>query len=117
MIRKENSGGSQAWMTALLFKPTQKGLSVDALEQNVYIASLTTPSLNVVKLLASDGSIVSTQVQYGFYFPFNVTTQTRIFTCIKLPLLKFLILLDQSNINLLLTKYLLNEIKYTFSLT
>ena len=71
VVRKENSDGTQAWMTAVLFKPTEKGFSIDTLEQNVYFASLSTPSLNVVRLLASDGSIVSTQVQYGFLYPLN----------------------------------------------
>ena len=68
VVRKENSDGTQAWMTALLFEPNRKGLSVDALEQNLYFASLTTPSLNVVRLLASDGTIVSTQVQYDLIY-------------------------------------------------
>ena len=63
VVRKEYQNGTQAWMTAVLFKPIEKSLSVDALEQNVYFASLTTPSVNVVRLLATDGSIVSTQVQ------------------------------------------------------
>ena len=63
VIRKVYQNGTQAWMTAVLFKPIEKSLSVDALEQNVYFASLATPSVNVVRLLATDGSIVSTQVQ------------------------------------------------------
>lgn len=63
VVRKENPDGTQAWMTAVLFKPIEKSLSVDALEQNVYFASLATPSVSIVKLLTTDGSIVSTQVQ------------------------------------------------------
>ena len=83
VVRKENSDGTQAWMTALLFEPNQKGLSVDALEQNLYFASLQTSSLNVVRLLASDGSIVSTQVQYDFIYFFKVITQTKIYINLK----------------------------------
>ena len=99
VVRKENSDGTQAWMTALLLKPNQKGLSVDALEQNVYFASLTTPSLNVVRLHASNGSIVSTQVQYDFIYSSYYTNKNLLKHKMNLyikkqPYLKFRIFWD-----------------------
>ena len=57
-VRKVDASGSQIWMASLSIRPTVKSLSVDASEQNVYYASLTT-SLIVLKLATSDGSIIS----------------------------------------------------------
>ena len=57
-VRKVDASGSQTWMASFAFLPIEKSLSVDAAEQSVYLASLTNP-LSVVKLAASDGSIVS----------------------------------------------------------
>ena len=61
-IRKTNPDGSLAWMAALSFEPTMKSLSVDALEQYVYVVVNTSP-LDVVRLGASAGSIVDAQRQ------------------------------------------------------
>ena len=61
-IRKTNPDGSLAWMTALSLEPILKSLSVDTLEQHVYVAKRTNP-LDVVKLGASTGSIVDAQRQ------------------------------------------------------
>ena len=47
-------------MAALSLFPILKSLSVDALEQNVYVAGYTNP-LNVVRLGAGTGSIVDAQ--------------------------------------------------------
>ena len=37
VVRKENSDETVAWMTAVSFKPIRCSLSVDSLEQKVYI--------------------------------------------------------------------------------
>ena len=57
-VRKVDASGSQTWMTSFAFWPLSKSLSVDAAEQSVYLASRNDP-LIVLKLLTSDGSIVS----------------------------------------------------------
>ena len=57
-VRKVDASGSQTWMTSFLFTPLLKSLSVDAAEQSVYLASQVNPIV-VLKLSASDGSIVS----------------------------------------------------------
>ena len=59
-IRKTNSDGSLAWVAALSFEPILDSLSVDTLEQIVYVAGLTNP-LDVVRLRADTGSIVDAQ--------------------------------------------------------
>ena len=57
-VRKVDASGSQTWMASFAFFPIVKSLSVDAAEQSVYLASLTSP-LVVLRLLTSDGSIAS----------------------------------------------------------
>ena len=57
-VRKVDASGSLSWMASFAFTPVFKSLSVDAVEQSVYLAGQTTP-LVVVKLATSDGSIVS----------------------------------------------------------
>ena len=57
-VRKVDASRSQTWMASFSFWPIIKSLSVDAAEQSVYLASQTNP-LVVLKLTASDGSIVS----------------------------------------------------------
>ena len=57
-VRKVNASGSQTWIASFAFYSILKSLSVDAAEQNVYLASMTNP-LVVLKLAASDGSILS----------------------------------------------------------
>ena len=57
-VRKVDASGSQTWMASFAFWPILKSLSVDATEQSVYLASNENP-LVVLKLLASDGSVVS----------------------------------------------------------
>ena len=57
-VRKVDPSGSQTWMASFAFYPTVKSLSVDVVEQSVYLASFTDPT-DVLKLAASDGSIVS----------------------------------------------------------
>ena len=57
-VRKVDASGSQTWMASFVFQPILKSLSVDAAEQSVYLASSINP-LIVLKLAASDGSIVS----------------------------------------------------------
>ena len=59
-IRKTNPDGTLAWMAALSFRPIVKGLSIDTLEQYVYVGSYTNP-LNVIRLGAGTGSIVDAQ--------------------------------------------------------
>ena len=59
-IRKTNSDGSLAWMAVLSFFPIMKSLSVDTLEQYVYVASWTNP-LDVTRLGADTGAIVDAQ--------------------------------------------------------
>ena len=49
-------------MAALLINPIVKSLTVDTLEQYVYVASRTNP-LDVVRLGAGTGSIVDAQTQ------------------------------------------------------
>ena len=60
MIRKLNSDGTLAWIAALSFNPIMKILSVDTLEQHVYVASRTS-TLDVVRLGAGTGAIVDAQ--------------------------------------------------------
>ena len=60
VVRKINSDGSLAWIAALSFQQIIKSLSVDTLEQYVYVASRTS-SLDVVRLGAGTGSIVDAQ--------------------------------------------------------
>ena len=57
-VRKVDASGSQSWIVSFAFYPIAKSLSVDATEQSVYFASRTGPVV-VLKLAASDGSIVS----------------------------------------------------------
>ena len=59
-IRKTNADGSLAWMSALSLWPIIKSLSVDTLEQHVYVASSNNP-LDVVRLGTGTGSIVDAQ--------------------------------------------------------
>ena len=59
-VRKVDASGSQIWLASFLFEPIKKSLSVDAAEQSVYLASMTN-HLTVLKLSASDGSIISQQ--------------------------------------------------------
>ena len=61
-IRKVNPDGSLAWMAALKFWSLLKSLSVDTLEQHVYVASISDP-LDVVRLGAGTGAIVDAQRQ------------------------------------------------------
>ena len=61
-IRKINQDGSLAWMAALSIIPIQKSLTVDALEQYVYVSYSNNP-LIVIRLAASTGSIVDAQSQ------------------------------------------------------
>ena len=58
VVRKVDASGSQIWMASFAFYQILKSLSVDAAEQSVYLASKESP-LAVLKLAASDGSIVS----------------------------------------------------------
>ena len=60
VVRKIDSSDSQIWLTSFALDPTVKWLSVDSSEQNVYIASNTNP-ITVMRLSASDGTIVSQQ--------------------------------------------------------
>ena len=57
-VRKVDTSGSQTWLASFAFYSSLKSLSVDAAEQSVYLASFTNPIM-VVRLAASDGSIVS----------------------------------------------------------
>ena len=57
-VRKVDASGSQTWMASFALTPLMKSLSVDATEQSVYLASKESP-LVMLKLLASDGSVVS----------------------------------------------------------
>ena len=57
-VRKIDASGSLAWMASFSFYPTMKSLSVDVVEQSVYLSSWTNPPI-VVRLTASTGSIVS----------------------------------------------------------
>ena len=57
-VRKVAASGSQTWMAWFTFGPVVKSLSVDAAEQSVYLAGYSNPLL-VLKMAASDGSIVS----------------------------------------------------------
>ena len=57
-VRKVDASGSQRWMASFAFKPIVKSLSVDATEQSVYLASLTS-TLVVLRLSTNDGSVVS----------------------------------------------------------
>ena len=59
VVRKVDVFGSQTWMVSFAaLYPTVKGMSVDAAEQSMYLASHTNPVV-VIKLAASTGSIVS----------------------------------------------------------
>ena len=58
VVRKVDATGSQAWMASFIFDLISKSLSVDATEQNVYLASYPDP-LVVLKLATSSGSILA----------------------------------------------------------
>ena len=53
-----DASGSQTWVASFSFDPNTKSLSVDAAEQSVYLACYGSPMV-VLKLAASDGSIIS----------------------------------------------------------
>ena len=57
-VRKVDASGSQIWLASFAFYSLLKSLSVDAAEQNVYLAVVSNPIV-VLKLAASDGSIVT----------------------------------------------------------
>ena len=59
-IRKVKPDGSLAWMAALSFNPLVKSLTVDALEQYVYVARFSS-ALDVVRFGAGSGAIVDAQ--------------------------------------------------------
>ena len=59
-VRKINSDETMAWMSALLFQPIIKSLSLDGNEQNAYIGSMTN-NLNVWRLATSNGAIIDAQ--------------------------------------------------------
>ena len=50
-------------MAALSFQPPVKGLSVDTLEQHVYVAAYSTNPLDIVRLGTGTGAIVDAQRQ------------------------------------------------------
>ena len=59
VVRKVDASGSQTWMASFAaLYPAAKGMSVDAAEQSMYLASHTNPVV-VIKMAASTGSIVS----------------------------------------------------------
>ena len=60
VIRKVNLDGTLAWTTALLLSPIMKSLAVDALDQYVYVVSVSNP-LDVIKLNSNTGAIVDAQ--------------------------------------------------------
>ena len=57
-VRKVDASGSQTWIASFAFYPLPKSLSVDAAEQSMYLVIWVNP-LVVLKLAASDGSIIS----------------------------------------------------------
>ena len=59
-IRKVNQDESLAWMAAISLNPIEKSLTVDILEQYVYVASYTS-QLDVVRLLSTTGAIIDAQ--------------------------------------------------------
>ena len=60
VIRKVNSDSTTAWMTALSFKPTGNGLSIDNGENNIYLANSANPA-QVIILNAYNGAFSSAQ--------------------------------------------------------
>ena len=58
VVRKVDASGSQAWVASFALYPIRKSLSVDTTEQSLYLASFLNP-LEVLRLLTSDGSIVT----------------------------------------------------------
>ena len=58
VVRKVDASGSLTWMASFAFQPIMKSLTVEAAEQNLYLVSSTNPMV-VVRMAASDGSIVS----------------------------------------------------------
>ena len=59
IVRKEDASGSQSWMSSFLFMTIMKSLAVDIAEQNVYLVAHLTNILIMLRLSASDGSIIS----------------------------------------------------------
>ena len=55
-----NQDESLAWMAAISLNPIEKSLTVDILEQYVYVASYTS-QLDVVRLLSTTGAIIDAQ--------------------------------------------------------
>ena len=63
VIRKINTDGSLAWMTALgSFNPIMKSITTDGVEENVYIGAMKNP-LDVLSMSATTGAIVDAQRQ------------------------------------------------------
>lgn len=57
-VRKMDVYNSLTWMASFAFEPQSSSLSIDAAEQSVYLASVTSTTV-VLQLSASTGSIVS----------------------------------------------------------
>ena len=60
-IRKASIDGTPIWMTAIMFEPIMKSLSIDATEMYIYFASYDTITMDVVRITADFGSIVDAQ--------------------------------------------------------
>ena len=58
VVRKIDIYNSLTWMASFAFEPQPQSLSIDSVEQSVYLASATYPAV-VLQLAASTGSIVS----------------------------------------------------------
>ena len=61
IIRKVNASDSQSWQTSIPLKTSAKSLSVDDAEKSLYFSSTDNP-VTVIRLSASDGSVISQHV-------------------------------------------------------
>ena len=56
VVRKTDTSGVQSWIASFAFLPIAKSLAIDSTEQNVFIASKTTPMI-VLRISASTGAV------------------------------------------------------------
>ena len=60
VIRKINANNTLEWMASFSFRPIEKSLFIDSIEQCLYIGSYTNP-LNILRLSPSTGALLDAQ--------------------------------------------------------
>ena len=62
VVRRVSTDGTQTWMAAYQLTLASRSLWLDDSEQNVYIASYIASEVDVIRMYASTGAVVSVQV-------------------------------------------------------